>query len=132
MVDCAQSQVLNTIIKPTGRCVKTTAYGLHHFIRHLCNLSMTDVNIDQLATLARLSISPEDAREIHTRIDTILDLVGQLQEADTSGRDPMAHPMDAVQVLRPDSVTESNQRDKFQKTAPAVENGLYLVPKVIS
>ena len=58
-------------------------------------------------------------------------MVDQLQAVDTHNLEPMANPLDATQRLRPDKVTQSNRRDAFQAIAPAVENGLYLVPKVI-
>ena len=61
----------------------------------------------------------------------ILELVDQMQAVDTSDIEPMANPLDATQLLRADEVTEGNRRDAFQAIAPAVENGLYLVPKVI-
>ena len=61
----------------------------------------------------------------------MLNLVDQLQAADTEGVAPMAHPLDATQRLRADEVTEPNQRESFQAIAPASEAGLYLVPKVI-
>ncbi len=64
-------------------------------------------------------------------MNSILGLVDQMQAVDTSGIEPLAHPLEASQRLRPDQVTESNQRDRYQAIAPATENGLYLVPKVI-
>jgi len=60
-----------------------------------------------------------------------LDFVAQMSAVDTAGVSPMAHPMDAAQRLRPDTVTETDQRERFQSIAPQVEAGLYLVPKVI-
>ncbi|HAS75845.1 MAG TPA: Asp-tRNA(Asn)/Glu-tRNA(Gln) amidotransferase GatCAB subunit C, partial [Marinobacter adhaerens] len=64
-------------------------------------------------------------------LGNILDLVDQLAAADTDSVEPMAHPLNAVQRLRADEVTETNQREAFQAIAPATENGLYLVPRVI-
>ncbi len=87
--------------------------------------------IAKIAELARIRIAPEEAAELTSRIANILTLVDQLQAVDTAGVEPMANPLDAVQRLRADSVTEANQREVFQAIAPAVENGLYLVPKVI-
>lgn len=87
--------------------------------------------IEKIAELARIRIAPEEAAEVTSRIANILNLVDQLQAVDTTGVEPMANPLDAVQRLRNDKVTEANQRDVFQALAPAVENGLYLVPKVI-
>ncbi len=87
--------------------------------------------IEKIAELARVRIAPDEAAEVTSRIANILTLVDQLQAIDTDGVEPMANPLDAVQRLRADAVTEANQRELFQAIAPAVENGLYLVPKVI-
>jgi len=87
--------------------------------------------IEKLANLARLKISEETIEETANSITEVLALVDQLQAVDTLGASPMAHPLDAVQRLRADTVSEPNLREKFQAIAPATENGLYLVPKVI-
>jgi aspartyl-tRNA(Asn)/glutamyl-tRNA(Gln) amidotransferase subunit C len=65
------------------------------------------------------------------RLGSVLELVDQLQAADTSGVDPMSHPLQATQRLREDEVSELNQREALQTTAPDTEDGLFLVPKVI-
>ena len=65
------------------------------------------------------------------RLGSVLELVDQLQAADTSGVDPMSHPLQATQRLRQDEVSELNQREALQTTAPDTEDGLFLVPKVI-
>lgn len=83
------------------------------------------------AHLARLGIDDSDIEDFTQDLANIISLADQMQAVDTTGIDPMAHPLDATQRLRADQVTESNQRDHFQKIAPATENGLYLVPKVI-
>jgi aspartyl-tRNA(Asn)/glutamyl-tRNA(Gln) amidotransferase subunit C len=88
-------------------------------------------HIAKLAVLARIAISDEDADQVAERISTVLALVDQLQAVNTDGVLPMAHPLDAVQRLRADTVTEPNQRELFQSIAPAVQDGLYLVPQVI-
>ena len=88
-------------------------------------------DIEKIAKLARLNINEDEITEVTDSISNILSLVDKMQSADTTGIEPMAHPMDAVQRLRPDIVTEKNEREKFQKIAPATEAGLYLVPKVI-
>lgn len=88
-------------------------------------------DIEKLGTLARIAVTKEAADDVAVRINDVLGLIDQLQAADTDGVEPMAHPTDAVQRLRADVVTEDNQREKFQAIAPATENGLYLVPKVI-
>ena len=87
--------------------------------------------IEKLATLARIAIDDSTINEVTERLGSVLELVDQLQAADTSGVDPMSHPLQATQRLRADVVNESNQRDVYQAIAPAVESGLYLVPKVI-
>lgn len=94
-------------------------------------MSFSTDDIHKVATLARLHLEDGKAHKLGEDISNILKLVDQLQAVDTSGVEPMAHPMDAVQILRADEVSESNQRDKYQACAPAVEEGLYLVPKVI-
>ena len=88
-------------------------------------------HIEKLGELARLEMSEATIDEVTNRLANVLALVDQLQAADTDNVAPMAHPMDALQRLRADLVTEPNQRDAFQAIAPATQDGLYLVPKVI-
>lgn len=88
-------------------------------------------DIAKLANLARIAVSEAEAGEVASRITEVLTLVDQLQAADTQGVSPMAHPLDATQRLRADQVTETNRREAFQAIAPATEDGLYLVPRVI-
>mgnify|MGYP001441278674 FL=1 len=87
--------------------------------------------VQQMAQLARLHITDAEATEILNRITEILTLVDQMQSVDTEPVEPLYHPLDAVQKLRPDIVTEENNREKLQKLAPKAELGLYLVPKVL-
>ncbi len=87
--------------------------------------------IEKIAELARIRIDADHIGDVTRRITDILHMVDQLQAADTRDVEPMANPLDATQPLRADEVTESNRREAFQAIAPAVENGLYLVPKVI-
>lgn len=94
-------------------------------------MSLSPEQIKQVALLARLSLPPEKVEPYARQLSNILDMVGQLSSARTDTVQPMAHPLDMVQRLRPDAVTEPNRRDDYQAIAPAVENGLYLVPKVI-
>ncbi|MBD3620502.1 MAG: Asp-tRNA(Asn)/Glu-tRNA(Gln) amidotransferase subunit GatC [Chromatiales bacterium] len=88
-------------------------------------------DIEKIAHLARLRIEEGDIPAYADNLSHILDLVEQMNGVDTDGVAPMAHPQDASQRLRPDEVTEENQREHFQANAPATEAGLYLVPKVI-
>lgn len=88
-------------------------------------------DIEKVALLARIKVDEDQITALEKDLGNILDLVDQLQSADTTQTEPMAHPLDAVQRLRADVVTETNQREAFQAIAPATENGLYLVPRVI-
>ena len=88
-------------------------------------------DVENIAHLARLAISEEDIPAYAENLSNILNLVEQMDATDTSGVAPMAHPLEMAQRLREDAVTETDQREHFQAHAPAVENGLFLVPKVI-
>jgi aspartyl-tRNA(Asn)/glutamyl-tRNA(Gln) amidotransferase subunit C len=98
-------------------------------------MSLTPDQLHRIALLARIAVSPEEARDVTGRLNQVLGLIDQLQALDTRGVEPMSHPLDAQlavqQRLRPDAVTEPDRRDDFQAAAPAVQGGLYLVPKVI-
>ena len=87
--------------------------------------------IARIAHLARLEIGDEAVARTTRELANILAFVGRMDSVDTSDVTPMAHPLDANQRLREDRVTEPDRRDAFQAVAPAVENGLYLVPKVL-
>jgi aspartyl-tRNA(Asn)/glutamyl-tRNA(Gln) amidotransferase subunit C len=84
-----------------------------------------------IAHLARLQINDSDVEQYTNELSEILAVFEQMKTHDTTDILPMAHPMDATQRLRPDIVSETNQRDKFQAIAPDVEHHLYRVPKVI-
>jgi aspartyl-tRNA(Asn)/glutamyl-tRNA(Gln) amidotransferase subunit C len=88
-------------------------------------------DIEKVAVLARIRVDDEQVSALEKDLGNILDLVDQLAAADTDSVEPMAHPLNAVQRLRADEVTETNQREAFQAIAPSTENGLYLVPRVI-
>jgi aspartyl-tRNA(Asn)/glutamyl-tRNA(Gln) amidotransferase subunit C len=94
-------------------------------------VSLDKDQVQQIATLARLKLSEDEYAESVKKLSKIVDFVDQLSQADTSGVIPMAHPLDVAQRLRPDEVTEPDQRDRYQENAASVTNGLYLVPKVI-
>ena len=94
-------------------------------------MSIGPEDINKIAHLARLQIDEDKIEKITGDITNILSLVDQLQNANTDNIEPMAHPMDATQILRADEVTETNQREKLQANAPNAEDGLFLVPKVI-
>ena len=87
--------------------------------------------VEKIAHLARLHINEAETDEVTKRITDILALIDQMQSVDTDGVEPLAHPLDVVQRLRTDRVTEANHRDELQTLAPEAQDGLYLVPKVI-
>ena len=88
-------------------------------------------DVEKIAHLARLGLDDADIPRTTEALNSILGLIDQMQAVDTNGIEPLAHPLEASQRLRADVVTESNHREAYQSIAPAVENGLYLVPKVI-
>lgn len=87
--------------------------------------------VASIAELAQLKTTQEDLQENIDSMSNILSLVEQMQSVDTGNIEPMANPLDAVQPLRADEVTESSHREEFQAIAPATEAGFYLVPRVI-
>jgi aspartyl-tRNA(Asn)/glutamyl-tRNA(Gln) amidotransferase subunit C len=87
--------------------------------------------ITRIALLARLELSAAETADMGEKLNDILAMVDQMSAVDTSGVEPMSHPQEVMQRLREDAVAEPNQRELFQSIAPAVEDGLYLVPKVI-
>jgi aspartyl-tRNA(Asn)/glutamyl-tRNA(Gln) amidotransferase subunit C len=87
--------------------------------------------IHRIAHLARLELSDAESVAMQQQINDILAMVDAMRAVDTSGVAPMSHPQEVTQRLREDRVTETDQRELFQSLAPAVEDGLYLVPKVI-
>ncbi len=94
-------------------------------------MALDKSDVDKIAHLARINIEEKDTQAYLQNITSILDLVSQMQDINTDNVEPLAHPMDAIQRLRADDVTEHNQRELLQSVAPAVEEGLFLVPKVI-
>ncbi|WP_415879895.1 Asp-tRNA(Asn)/Glu-tRNA(Gln) amidotransferase subunit GatC [Methylomonas sp. TEB] len=94
-------------------------------------MSLTANDVKKIAHLARLGIAEQDVEHYAKDLSGVLELMTQMGQLDTTGVTPMAHPLDQMQRLRDDAVTETNQRDHFQTIAPQTEAGLYLVPKVI-
>lgn len=87
--------------------------------------------VEKIAHLARLGIDADDVPEYARNLSAILAFVEQLNRVDTTGVEPLAHPLEATQRLRSDVVTEPDEREKFLHNAPLTEAGLYLVPRVI-
>ena len=94
-------------------------------------MSLDRSQVETVAKLARLKVEDQELDNYVNSLNSILDLADQLQAVDTEGVEPLANPLDATARLRPDTVTETDQREKLQKNAPQAEAGLFLVPKVI-
>ena len=94
-------------------------------------MSLSLEQVRRVAQLARIEISDAEAESTLGHLNGIFSLIEKMQAVDTRGVEPMAHAQDLSQRLRPDAVTEPDQRAAFQAVAPEVEAGLYLVPKVI-
>ena len=92
-------------------------------------ISLDDVH--RIAELARIEITATEAGDVRAKLDAIFGLINELQAVDTEGVVPMAHAQDLAAPLREDRVTETDRHALYQSVAPAVEDGLYLVPKVI-
>jgi len=87
--------------------------------------------ISRIADLARLELTANEAAALQQQLNDILAMVDQMTVVDTEGIEPMSHPQQLMQRLREDVATEGDQRECFQSAAPQVEDGLYLVPRVI-
>ena len=94
-------------------------------------MSLDKDQVQHIAMLARLKLADDEFDDVVDKLSRIVDFVDQLAAAPTDDVVPMAHPVDAAQRLRPDAVTEENERDRYQKNAAAVADGYYLVPRVI-
>ena len=98
-------------------------------------MALTPQDVSRIALLARLELSSEDAQALHGQLNGFFRIVDQMSAVDTRGVEPLYTPLSAVQDvalrLREDRVTEGNDRERNQASAPAVEDGLFLVPKVI-
>jgi aspartyl-tRNA(Asn)/glutamyl-tRNA(Gln) amidotransferase subunit C len=98
-------------------------------------MSLSDDQVRRIARLARIDLAPAEVPPVLERLNRILGLIEQMRAVDTTGIEPMAHPLDAMlpqgQRLRADEVVETDRREAYQSIAPATQDGLYLVPKVI-
>ena len=94
-------------------------------------MSLSLEEVRRIAMLARIEVTDAEIPSVQEKLNGILGLIAEMQSIDTTGIEPMSHALDLAQRLRPDVVTESNQRAAFQSVAPETEAGLYLVPKVI-
>jgi len=94
-------------------------------------MALEAADIEKIAHLARLGVDAGDIPDYCRNLSDILAFVEQLNAVDTAGVEPLAHPLEATQRLRPDVVTETDNRTAFQQVAPQTEAGIYLVPQVI-
>jgi aspartyl-tRNA(Asn)/glutamyl-tRNA(Gln) amidotransferase subunit C len=98
-------------------------------------MALNSQDIDRIANLARLELQPEESQRMLGQINGFFDIVEQMRAVDTTGIEPLAHPVAVIQDialrLRADVASEPNEREANQRSAPAVERGLFLVPKVI-
>jgi len=94
-------------------------------------VALTDDDVIAIAHLARIAVEPERIAGYRRDLDRIVDLLARLRDVDTTGVEPMAHPLDLEQRLRADEVTEGDEHELYQSVAPMIADGLYVVPKVI-
>jgi len=94
-------------------------------------MSLANDDVRRIAALARIAITAEESSQVLERLNRVLALIEEMRAVDVSGVEPMAHAQELSQRLREDKVTESDQHRLYQAVAPAVEDDLYLVPKVI-
>ena len=92
-------------------------------------LSLDDVR--RIAHLARIEVDAREVSEVHAKLEAIFAMINELRAVDTEGVEPMSHAQDVVLPLREDRVTETDRHVEYQRVAPAVEDGLYLVPRVV-
>ncbi len=94
-------------------------------------MSLDKDQVQHIAMLAMLRLTDDEFADTQDKLSRIVDFVDQLSAAPTDDVVPMAHPLNQAQRLRPDQVTEADERERVQKNAPSVADGLYLVPKVL-
>ena len=98
-------------------------------------MSLTSTDIDRIAKLARLELKPDESERMLLQLNGFFEIVEKMRAVDTAGLQPLAHPVAAIRDialrLREDIVSEPNNREANQRSAPAVEHGLFLVPRVI-
>ena len=94
-------------------------------------MALSSDDVQRIAHLARIKITPAEAADVRQKLDRILDLIDRMRAVDTTGIVPMSHAQEVALPLREDLVTETDQHELYQAVAPAVADGLYLVPKVL-
>jgi aspartyl-tRNA(Asn)/glutamyl-tRNA(Gln) amidotransferase subunit C len=94
-------------------------------------MTLTLDDVRRIAHLARIDVDAQAVSDVHAKLEAIFAMINELQAVDTTGVEPMSHAQDVVLPLREDKVTETDRHADFQRVAPAVEDGLYLVPRVV-
>ena len=94
-------------------------------------MALSSEDVQRLAHLARIEITPAEVVDVRPKLDSIFELIGRMRAIDTTDIVPMSHAQDVTLRLREDAVTETDRHELYQSVAPAVQSGLYLVPKVI-
>ncbi|MBK6395446.1 MAG: Asp-tRNA(Asn)/Glu-tRNA(Gln) amidotransferase subunit GatC [Betaproteobacteria bacterium] len=94
-------------------------------------MTLTLDDVRRIAHLARIDVDAQAVSDVHAKLEAIFAMINELQAVDTAGVEPMSHAQDVVLPLREDKVTETDRHADFQRIAPAVEDGLYLVPRVV-
>ena len=94
-------------------------------------MSLSSQDIERIAHLARIRVTPSDVADVQAKLDGIFKLIDDMQAVNTQGIEPMSHGLDMVLRLRDDAVTETDRREKYQRNVPQVAEGYFLVPKVI-
>jgi len=94
-------------------------------------MALSSEDVQRLAHLARIEITPAEVVDVRAKLDSIFELIGQMRAIDTTDIVPMSHAQDLTLPLREDAVTATDRHELYQSVAPAVQGGLYLVPKVI-
>lgn len=94
-------------------------------------MALTPDDVQRIATLARLDLRGDEAEAVRGKLNAIFDLIETLKSVDTAGVEPMTSASDLILRLREDRITETDRREAFQAVAPAVVDGLYLVPRVL-
>lgn len=94
-------------------------------------MTLTLDDVRRIAHLARIDVDAQAVSDVHAKLEAIFAMINELQAVDTTGVEPMSHAQDVVLPMREDKVTEADRHADFQRIAPAVEDGLYLVPRVV-
>jgi aspartyl-tRNA(Asn)/glutamyl-tRNA(Gln) amidotransferase subunit C len=126
---CVRSEQETARFDPT-RASRTLA-GRFPPSRHATPMALSLDDVRRIAQLARIAITEDEVADVQAKLGSIFGLIDELQAIDTEGVEPMAHAEDVRLPMREDRVTEQDLHEIYQQSAPAVEAGLYLVPKVI-